>query len=230
MPALRFDHSCTSAGAYWKLAPLLPPFVYSPRPSVKSGTTGFQLRPLYPSANPDPDELYRLPSLVGPNGFQWDSNRGYTKVTTWPRYPFPKIRASIFWLYEPKRYPAWTLVLIPICQPNCDPKPECGRLLNNRVFFIQNRDRGINSIFQSLKKLPKSLRKISFHWEFPSLYPYPISARESQTSILVLYLIPEPRMPRPTRWLSFIDSRFNSHAFWPILTEAEQLQVLISVA
>ncbi len=142
--------------AYWILVPQLPPLVDSPRPSVKSGTTGFQLRPLYPSANPDPDKLYRPPSLVGPIDFRLDSNRGCTEATPWLLYHFPETKASIFELYVSERYPAWTLVLALIYQTNCDPKSECRRLLNSRVFWIRSPDRaGINPIFQNPKKLLK---------------------------------------------------------------------------
>ncbi len=143
--------------AYWILAPPLPPFVDSPRPSVKSGITGFQLHSLYPSANSDPDKLCRPSSLVGLRDFRLSSNRGCTEATSWLLYHFPETKASIFWLYVSKRYPAWTLVLTPICQSNCISKSEGRRLLNSRVFWIRSPDRaGINSIFQNLKKLPKS--------------------------------------------------------------------------
>ena len=143
--------------AYWILAPPLPPLVDSPRPSVKSGITGFQLHSLYPSANPDPDKLCRPSSLVGFRDFRLNSNRGCTKVTSWLLYHFPEIKASIFWLYVSEHYSAWTLVLTLIYQPNCDPKSECRRLLNSRVFWIRSSDRAdINSIFQNFKKLLKS--------------------------------------------------------------------------
>ncbi len=143
--------------AYWILAPPLPPLVDSPRPPVKSGTTEFQLHPLYPAANPNPDKLYRPPSLVEPIDFRLGSNRGCTEANPWPLYHFPGTKASIFWLYVSERYPAWTLVLAPIYQPNCDPKSEYRRLLNNRVFWLRSPDRaGMNPIFQNPKKLPKS--------------------------------------------------------------------------
>jgi len=143
--------------AYWILVPQLPSLVDSLRSSVKSETTGFQLRSLYSSANSDSNKLYRSSSLVELIDFRLNSNRDCMKITSWLLYHFPEIKASIFELYVSKRYSAWTLVLTFIYQTNCDSKSECRRLLNNRVFWIRSLDRaGINSIFQNPKKLFKS--------------------------------------------------------------------------